>query len=102
MSERGSRPTESPWLWVAIFAGGAIVSLLLATPKYQWRQPQLERQFLARQRGGQTVARREQPSGELGRPMISLRPLILGLTGVILLLSCLFWLGKWFRRANEP
>ncbi|MEM8681448.1 MAG: hypothetical protein AAGF97_19045 [Planctomycetota bacterium] len=98
MSEPGPAPTDSPWLWLAIFLVGALVSLVLVAPKYAHRQPELEREFLARQRGGQTVPRRDTPSGEVGRPMLSLRPLMLACVVALLTLSCLFWLTRWFQR----
>ena len=47
--------TDSAWFWVYIFATAALIGLALASPKYHSRQAQLERQFLARQAGGQTI-----------------------------------------------
>ena len=47
--------TDSPWFWAYIFATAGLIALALASPKYHSRQTQLERQFLARQEGGQTI-----------------------------------------------
>lgn len=47
--------TDSPWFWAYLFCTAALLALALAAPKYSLRQAQLEREFLARQEGGQTV-----------------------------------------------
>lgn len=47
--------TDSPWFWGYVFSTAALLALALAAPKYLSRQTQLERRFLARQEGGQTV-----------------------------------------------
>lgn len=52
--EHGSL-TDSPWFWGYIFSTAALIALALAAPKYYSRQTQLERRFLARQEGGQTI-----------------------------------------------
>ena len=54
---RSDRPalTDSPWFWAYIFAAAALIALAVAAPKYSSRQTQLERRFLARQEGGQTI-----------------------------------------------
>lgn len=49
------RLTDSPWFWAYIFSTAGLIALALASPKYHTRQAQLERQFLARQEGGQTI-----------------------------------------------
>lgn len=54
--------TESAWFWLAVFCLMGAVALWAAGPKYARRQPQLERQFLARQVGGQSVMGHDGPA----------------------------------------
>jgi hypothetical protein len=90
--------TESPWFWAYVFATGGVVALLLGTSKYEDRQEQIERQYLARQRAGQVVARQDQP---LDRPddggkIIPIWPLALLMT----LILCVAWMVFWYQRRH--
>ncbi|HEY6565225.1 MAG TPA: hypothetical protein VIY86_12045, partial [Pirellulaceae bacterium] len=78
-TERPTPVTDSPWLWLGVFLMGAMLALVLSQPKFQWRQPQIERQFQARERSGQAVSQGGGPRelSQTGNPMISLRPLLL-------------------------
>lgn len=49
------RLTDTPWFWVYVFATSALAALLIIGPKYQQRQPQLERQYRARVASQQTT-----------------------------------------------
>lgn len=75
-SPRG-RVSDSPWFWVYVFAAGGLSALLIAGPKYQQRQSQMERQFRARVTSKQAtevpgaLAASDVPS----RPFIRLFPL---------------------------
>ena len=53
--QKRSALADSPWFWAYVFLTSAIIALVLAAPKYYTRQTQLERRFLARQEGGQTI-----------------------------------------------
>jgi hypothetical protein len=92
--------SESPWFWAYLFATAALVALFLAGPKYERRQPQLERQFSARQRAGQVVVGPDGavPLSTRERLIISLRPMYVVL-GVLLLAA---WLGLWYQRYRSP
>ncbi len=102
-----TRPTDSAWFWLSIFLSGAAVSILLSEPKYSWRQPQIERQYQARQRSGATIAAPDDPTelSQTGRPtIISLRPLKIGIAAAILLATSGFWyfrIRNW-RRVDRP
>ena len=92
---------ESPWLWACVFLCGALVALQLTGPKFSWRQPQIERQFQARERSGSSMPRgqRTKEYSRTGRPLLTLRPLFL-MTGVGLIVAYgMFW---WYhvRRAG--
>ena len=92
--------SDSPWFWAYLFATAALVAVLLVGPKYVQRQPQLERQFSARQRAGQTVVG---PDGAVRlstpeRLIISLRPLY----AILGLLLAAAWVGLWYQRYRKP
>ncbi len=88
--------SDSPWFWAYLFATAALVALYLASPRYVDRQPQLERQFSARQSGGQAVVGADGPvpPSTSERMILSLRPLY-AMFGV--LLACA-WIGLWYQR----
>ena len=91
--------TDSPWFWGYIFATAALVALAMASPKYYPRQTQLERQFLARQQGGQTV------KGEDGQVIETPneKNLILNLGPLFLICACLLvvaWGRFWWTRTS--
>jgi hypothetical protein len=92
--------SDSPWFWAYLFATAALVAVFLAGPKYVQRQPQLERQFSARQQTGQAVSG---PDGAVRlstpeRLIISLRPLYVVL-GLVLVAA---WVGLWYQRYRNP
>ena len=91
------RLTDSPWFWGYIFSTAALIGLALAAPKYRLRQTQLERRFLARQEGGQTIkgsdgATIEQPTGN--NLILRLGPLFL-IVGSLLVVA---WSRFWWSR----
>ncbi|MCA9172370.1 MAG: hypothetical protein KDB23_32120 [Planctomycetales bacterium] len=88
--------TDSPWFWAYVFATAALVALFLAGPRYIERQPQLERQFSARQSGGQVIVGRDGPvpPSTSDRMILSLQPLYFALGGVLILA----WIGLWYFR----
>lgn len=88
--------TESPWFWAYVFATGAVVALLLGTSRYGDRQEQIERQYLARQRAGQVVARQDAVAEAPveGEPIIPIWPLGLLMT----LILSVAWMVFWFKR----
>lgn len=102
-SKRDEPITDSPWFWTYIFATAGLIALALAAPKYYPRQTQLERQFLARQEGGQTV---KGSDGETISPpseenlILSLGPLFLICAALLVIAWGRFW---WTRTADaEP
>lgn len=88
--------TDSPWFWAYLFASGGLVALFLAGPRYVDRQPQIERQFKARQEGGQVVAGENGPiaPSTSERMILPLTPLYM----VLAVLLCLAWAGLWYQR----
>lgn len=87
--------TDSPWFWLSIFLSGALVALTLAGPKFSSRQRQLELQFEARQRAGQTVDTIDSPVTRTGETLITLVPLMQLFTGLLLLATIFFWWRRW-------
>ena len=98
--EAAEKLTDSPWFWGYIFATAALIGLALAAPKYSSRQAQLERQFLARQEGGQAV---KGAGGESIPPaheknlILSLVPLFL-ICGTLLVIA---WSRFWLTRVSS-
>ena len=92
--------TDSPWFWLVVFLCGALVALVLAGPKFSWRQPQIERQYQARQNAGQTVstAEADRPLSTPGNPMLTLRPLLVGLVVALVISTILFWIARFKRQ----
>jgi hypothetical protein len=44
LNPRERRPiTDSPWFWLILFAGSALVAVVVVGPKYTYRQARLER-----------------------------------------------------------
>lgn len=86
-------PTDSPWLWLAIFLVGGIVALFLTAPKYSWRQPQIEREYQARERSGTTISAHDGPAplSQTGNPMLTLRPLLNMLAIALVICTLAFW-----------
>lgn len=97
--KRNEPLTDSPWFWGYIFATAALIALAVASPKYHPRQTQLERQFLARQEGGQTI------KGEGGEVIAAPHEdnLILNLGPLVLICACLLviaWGRFWWTRTS--
>jgi len=78
---------DCPWFWISVFATAALGALLVIGPRFSHRQSQIERQFQARERAGQTVGQRETPHNLVTpeRTTVTLGPLyvLLGLAVVI-------------------
>jgi hypothetical protein len=93
--------TDSPWFWLILFLCGGLIALALTGPKYSWRQPQLERQYQAREISGQSVSPAEgrQPLSQPGQPMLSLRPLTLLFAAALCVSMILYWLTRLRRRS---
>ncbi|MEZ6101983.1 MAG: hypothetical protein R3E01_23865 [Pirellulaceae bacterium] len=91
----GKRPaiTDSPWFWASLFCWGAIVALLLAEPRFRGRQAQIERQYQARQRSGQTVSPNGQyePISAPGATIFNLRPLLIAVASLMFVSWVVFW-----------
>lgn len=92
--------TDSPWFWLIVFLCGALVALVLTEPKYRWRQPQLERQYQAREISGQTVAPASgrRPLSTTGHPQLTLRPLMIFLVVTLAFVTMLYWADRTLRR----
>lgn len=88
--------TDSVWFWVYLFGTGALVALYLGGPKYGLRQSQIERQFSARQMGGQAVSGVDGPvdPSTANQVIIPLDPLFLTM-GILLVIG---WTGLWWQR----
>jgi len=85
--------TDSPWFWVYLFGTAALIALALLTPKYGFRQAQIEREFQGRQRAAQNL-NGQQPSIALSSPertLISLRALYFGLAAITMAAWFVFW-----------
>jgi len=90
--------TDSVWFWVYLFGTGGLIALYLAGPKYRQRQTQLERQFSARQSGGQAVSGVDGPVDPANtEQIISLEPLFL-VMGILLAIG---WFGLWYHRFRQ-
>ncbi len=91
------RSSDSPWFWASLFLTFALLALVVAGPKFRWRQPQIERQFQARERSGLSVSTRGGPGplSTTGKPMLSLRPLFVVL-GLLLAVTWSVWLWQRF------
>ncbi len=95
--------TDSPWFWLYLFATAGIVALMLATPKFGPRQAQIENQALARQRAEQ-IALGETPTGEAsraGETRITLKPLYMAVSGLLVLGWGLLWWSRFRRRGGQ-
>ena len=105
MTESNSNPTvlppitDSGWFWLYLFCTAGLVALYLAGPRYTYRQPQLERQFSARQRGGQAVIGTDGPVGlsDANKMIITLRPLYV----VLAVILAVAWIVFWRQRTRQ-
>ncbi len=88
--------TDSPWFWLIVFLCGGLAALVLTVPKYSWRQPQIERQYQAREISGQTVSPADgrQPLSTTGNPMLTLRPLFALFAAALIISMILYWLSR--------
>ena len=96
-----TRLTDSPWFWAYIFSTAALIALALAAPKYSSRQTQLERRFLARQEGGQTIKGSDGKSIEpptKDNLILRLGPLFV-ICGALLMVA---WSRFWWTRVLSP
>jgi hypothetical protein len=95
--------TDSPWFWVCVFAGAALIGLAVIGPKYALRQTQIEREFQGRQRAAQNV-QGQLPNVPLSTPnqtMIPLWPLVLGLTALIPIAWFILWRRRTIPNSNS-
>ena len=90
--------TDSPWFWISLFCMGALVSLVLMQARYSQRQPQIERQYQARQQSGHSVEGRAEVTSRHaeGETLVRLEPLI-ATASLGLLVS---W-GMWLRQRAQ-
>lgn len=91
--------TDSPWFWVELFSGMALLGILIIGPKFVQRQGQIERRFEGRQHAysspaGEGTAEPVLTSRETeGSNRVSLMPLaalvalVMGISAVMLLRS---------------
>jgi hypothetical protein len=91
--------TDSAWFWTYLFATAGLVALFLAGPRYIERQPQIERQFAARQSSGQVVMGRDGPipHSTSERMIVSLRPLY----AVCAAALTSAWIVLWYQRFRQ-
>jgi len=104
MNKVATSATNSPWLWVCLFATAALIGLAAIAPKYAKRQAQIEREFQGRQRAAQNV-QGQAPSGQLSTPentRITLRPLFYAFAGLIAVAWFVYWQRRFRRRALTP
>ena len=98
-AESSNRGFESIWFWASLFSMSALVALVLMEPKFQARQPQLERKFQARQfvaeNNPSPTEVDEEPS--VDPPRITLRPLY-----VVMTVLLAFTWGMWLRQRFSP
>ena len=97
-----ANPADSPWFWAAVFVVGALLALVLARPKFQGRQEQIERQFQARERAGQTLP----PSGGVvprreGQTFLTLQPLLLFFSAALAGLTAWYWYQRWATQSKD-
>ena len=91
--------TDSPWFWVELFSGMALLGILIIGPKFVQRQGQIERRFEGRQHAysdpaGEgtaepVLASRETEGGNRVSlmPLAALVALVMGISAVMLLRS---------------
>jgi hypothetical protein len=95
--------TDSPWFWAYLFGTAALIALALAGPKFSQRQTQIEREFQGRQRAAQNL-NGQQPDVEMssvGRTLITLRPLFLGLAAITTVAWIAFWRSRHWAGAGQ-
>ena len=91
--------TDSPWFWLELFSGMALVGILVIGPKFVQRQGQIERRFEGRQHAysspaGEGTAEPALASREIESsnrvslmPLAALVALVMGISAVMLLRS---------------
>ena len=95
---------DSPWFWGYLFSAAALVALALASPKYSSRQRQLERQFLARQEGGQTIKGSDGVSIDVpyeDNLIVSLLPLFVICGSLLIVAWSRFWWSRFATTMNS-
>ena len=105
-SNQNKKPplTDSPWFWLYIFSTAALIALVVAQPKYRPRQTQLERRFLARQEGGQTIKGSEgntivKPAGD--NLILRLGPLFLIVGSLLMVAWSRLWWSRFIPQKNK-
>lgn len=96
--------TDSPWFWGYVFAAAGLAALILASQKYPARQTQLERRFLARQEGGQTIKGDngqsiETPTGD--NLILRLGPLFVIVSALLVVAWSRFWWTRLSPNSNR-
>ena len=97
--------TDSPWFWLYIFSTAALIALVVAQPKYRPRQTQLERRFLARQEGGQTI--KGSDGGTIVKPtgdnlILRLGPLFLIVGSLLMVAWSRLWWSRFIPQKTTP
>ena len=104
---------DSPWFWVGLFAGMALLALIVVAPKYAQRQGRIEQRHENRQRMAeeqQGVVARDpaaadgtqptQPGLREARARTSLLPLLL-FVGLVLCVSLVFIARRRYRTRSR-
>ena len=97
--------TDSPWFWVCLFSAGGVMALVLGASRISFRQAQIEREYRARQLSGTVVLANEveQPLPQSSRTRITIRPLLIALSGIVVIgWSVLWWQRKKVREWSGP
>ena len=100
-SDNGGPPriTDSPWFWGYLFATAALIALMLAGPKFDHRQAEIEREFSARQSHGHVISGEEGPikPPASGKQHLTLRPLIVAMSVVLVVAWTTFCVRRVLR-----
>ncbi|MCA9225875.1 MAG: hypothetical protein KDA47_09705 [Planctomycetales bacterium] len=92
---------ESPWYWLYLFCTAGLIALMLAGPKYQARQAQLERNYQGRERANQRAAGQspDTPLSTESDTLIRLEPLYFGLGALLVIAWAILWWQHFGRRS---
>jgi hypothetical protein len=93
---------DSPWFWVCLFGGAALLVLAYMGPKYAERQTGIERRYEARQRIA--AGKAQEPVDPAPKPLIvTLRPLVIIFGGLLLMgAAMLIWKHRPRRTSGAP